>query len=82
MRANPNKTARKNKQIKAARQDMCNKSVELFLNLMYSAMKDEKISKDKITAVRKRMDRYCAYIADDSISADKIIEQANEVRYE
>ena len=67
--------AMQEKRVRKAREDMCDKAVELVLVLLYSALVDEYgFTPDMLNALRKRMDRYATHIAEGNLSIDEMRE--------
>ena len=67
--------AMQEKRVKRAREDMCDRAVELVLILLYSSLVDEyNFTPEMLNALRKRMDRYATHIASGNISVTEMRE--------
>lgn len=65
MRANPNKMAKRNKQIEVAKVQMCDKATELMLVLAYSCLVERfKFDAEKVNKFRWYLDQYAGLMAD------------------
>ena len=67
--------AMQEKRVRRAREDMCDRAVELVLILLYSSLVDEyNFTPEKLNALRKRMDRYAAHMANGNLSIEEMRE--------
>ena len=65
--------AMQEKRLQKARQEMCDKAVELVLVLLYTALVDEyEFTPEMLNALRKRMDRYAAHVANGNLSVNEL----------